>query len=165
LTELNAAQLRREQIGFVFQEFALLDHLTVEENVALALMYQGVPREQRAELVGTALSTLGIEHRRRHYPTALSGGQKQRVAIARAVATPRRLILADEPTGNLDSANGREVLQVLNELRQQGTAIVMVTHSEEHAGQADRVIRMLDGRLATASRPERSDRSERLTIA
>jgi len=111
------------------------------------------------------LRTFGIEHRRNHYPGALSGGQKQRVAIARAVATPRRLVLADEPTGNLDSANGREVIQVLRQLQAQGSAVIMVTHSEAQAEQADRVLRMLDGRIVDETRPLRTAQRDQLRIA
>ncbi|MFO0318463.1 MAG: ABC transporter ATP-binding protein [Hyphomonadaceae bacterium] len=165
LSDPEAAKLRRENIGFVFQEFALLDHLTVYENIDLALMYQDVPRHLRKDLIETALRTFGIEHRRNHYPGALSGGQKQRVAIARAVATPRRLVLADEPTGNLDSANGREVIQVLRQLQAQGSAVIMVTHSEAQAEQADRVLRMLDGRIVDETRPLRTAQRDQLRIA
>jgi putative ABC transport system ATP-binding protein len=147
LGDAEAAQIRRESIGYVFQEFALIDDLTVEQNLEVALIYQRVPRALRKKLCDEALERFGVAHRRRHKPSALSGGQKQRVAIARAVITPRAIVLADEPTGNLDSANGQEVLSLLRGLADQGTTIVMVTHSIEHARNADRVLQMLDGQL------------------
>jgi putative ABC transport system ATP-binding protein len=139
--------LRRGRIGFVFQSFNLIDDLTVAENIALALEYGGLPARARRERVAEVMDRLGIAHRAGHRPSQLSGGQQQRVAIARAIAARPALLLADEPTGNLDSAHGAEVMRLLRELNAEGTTLVMVTHSLEHAAQASRTLRLLDGRV------------------
>jgi putative ABC transport system ATP-binding protein len=138
---------RRSGVGFVFQNFNLIDDLNVAENVEVALLYVGVARSERRQRVAAALERVGLAHRARHMPKQLSGGQQQRVAIARALVANPKLILADEPTGNLDSANGEAVMDMLTRIMNGGTTIVMVTHSEEHAKRAHRVVSMLDGRL------------------
>ena len=139
--------LRRGRIGFVFQSFNLIDDLTVAENIGLALEYGDLPARARRERVAEVMERLGIAHRAGHRPSQLSGGQQQRVAIARAIAARPALLLADEPTGNLDSAHGAEVMRLLRELNAEGTTLVMVTHSPEHAAQASRTLRLLDGRV------------------
>ncbi len=139
--------LRRGRIGFVFQSFNLIDDLNVAENIALALEYGGLPARARRQRVAEVMERLGIAHRAGHRPSQLSGGQQQRVAIARAIAARPALLLADEPTGNLDSAHGAEVMRILRELNAEGTTLVMVTHSLEHAAQASRTLRLLDGRV------------------
>ena len=143
--ERKRANLRKRNIGFVFQSFNLIDELTVFENVELPLIYLGMKSAERKKKVEEVLDKIKIMHRRNHYPQQLSGGQQQRVAVSRAVVNNPRLILADEPTGNLDSTNGNEVMQLLTDLNEQGTTIVMVTHSEHDARYSHRVIRMLDG--------------------
>lgn len=143
--EKQRSELRKHNIGFVFQSFNLIDELTVYENVELPLIYTGVKADERKERVEKALDKMQIMHRRNHYPQQLSGGQQQRVAVARAVVNQPKLILADEPTGNLDSKNGGEVMELLTSLNEQGTTIVMVTHSEHDAQFSHRIIRMLDG--------------------
>jgi len=145
--ERKRSDLRKHNIGFVFQSFNLIDELTVFENVELPLIYTKVPAAERKKRVEEVLEKVQIMHRRNHFPQQLSGGQQQRVAVARAVVNNPKLILADEPTGNLDSNNGNEVMQLLTELNEAGTTIVMVTHSEHDARFADRVIRMLDGQV------------------
>ncbi|SEL54189.1 ABC transporter ATP-binding protein [Parapedobacter koreensis] len=145
--ERKRSDLRKHNIGFVFQSFNLIDELTVFENVELPLIYTKVPAAERKQRVEEVLEKVQIMHRRNHFPQQLSGGQQQRVAVARAVVNKPKLILADEPTGNLDSNNGNEVMQLLTELNEQGTTIVMVTHSEHDARYADRIIRMLDGQV------------------
>jgi putative ABC transport system ATP-binding protein len=146
-SEARLTRLRRGRIGFVFQSFNLIDDLSVAENIELALEYGDVPaREQRAR-VDEAMARLGIAHRAKHRPSQLSGGQQQRVAIARAIVSRPALLLADEPTGNLDSAHGDEVMRILRELNAEGTTLVMVTHSPAHAAQATRTLRLLDGRV------------------
>lgn len=145
--ERKRSDLRKHNIGFVFQSFNLIDELTVFENVELPLIYTKVPATERKRRVEMVLEKVQIMHRRNHFPQQLSGGQQQRVAVARAVVNKPKLILADEPTGNLDSNNGNEVMQLLTELNEQGTTIVMVTHSEHDARYADRIIRMLDGQV------------------
>lgn len=147
LHESQRTVLRKGQIGFIFQSFNLIDELTVEENVELPLTYLGVPKKERRKRVQDILQRLAISHRALHYPQQLSGGQQQRVAIARAVVMNPKLILADEPTGNIDSKNGHEVMQLLNRLNAEGTTIVMVTHSQRDAGYAHRIVNMLDGQL------------------
>ena len=147
--ERKRAEMRKHNIGFVFQSFNLIDELTVFENVELPLIYTGVKTADRKERVEKVLDKMQIMHRRNHYPQQLSGGQQQRVAVARAVVNNPKLILADEPTGNLDSSNGNEVMQLLTELNEQGTTIVMVTHSEHDARYSHRIIRMLDGQTVT----------------
>jgi putative ABC transport system ATP-binding protein len=143
--ERKRADMRKRNIGFVFQSFNLIDELTVFENVELPLIYLGMKAAERKEKVEHVLDKIKIMHRRNHYPQQLSGGQQQRVAVARAVVNNPKLILADEPTGNLDSSNGNEVMQLLTDLNDQGTTIIMVTHSEHDARYSHRVIRMLDG--------------------
>ncbi|PPL02987.1 ABC transporter ATP-binding protein [Parapedobacter indicus] len=145
--ERKRSDLRKHNIGFVFQSFNLIDELTVFENVELPLIYTKVPAAERKKRVEEVLEKVQIMHRRNHFPQQLSGGQQQRVAVARAVVNKPKLILADEPTGNLDSNNGNEVMQLLTELNEAGTTIVMVTHSEHDARYADRIIRMLDGQV------------------
>ena len=148
-TESQRTSLRKGVIGFVFQSFNLIDELNVFENIELALLYLGVPSAERKRKVEAAMERMGITHRAKHFPQQLSGGQQQRVAIARAVVSGPKLILADEPTGNLDSKNGREVMELLTELHKEGTTIVMVTHSQHDAGFADRVINLFDGQVVT----------------
>lgn len=150
-SENNRTDLRNGNIGFVFQSFNLIDELTVFENVELPLLYAGVSLRERVERVNRALERMQIAHRTEHYPQQLSGGQQQRVAIARAIVTNPRIILADEPTGNLDSTNGNEVMSLLKELNADGTTIVMVTHSDENAREAGRIVRMMDGCILTES--------------
>lgn len=147
--ERRRADLRKHNIGFVFQSFNLIDELTVFENVELPLMYTGVGSAERKRIVDEVLDKIMIAHRRNHYPQQLSGGQQQRVAVARAVVNNPKLILADEPTGNLDSRNGNEVMQLLTDLNEKGTTIIMVTHSEHDARYTHRVINMLDGQIVT----------------
>lgn len=148
-TERQRANLRKANIGFVFQSFNLIDELTVYENVELPLLYLKVPVTERKKRVEAALEHMQIPHRRGHFPQQLSGGQQQRVAVARAVIGNPKLILADEPTGNLDSANGSEVMNLLTGLNEAGTTIVMVTHDPNQAGYAHRVINLFDGRVVT----------------
>ena len=148
-TESQRTSLRKGVIGFVFQSFNLIDELNVYENIELPLLYLGVPSAERKRKVEAAMERMGITHRAKHFPKQLSGGQQQRVAIARAVVSGPKLILADEPTGNLDSKNGREVMGLLTELHKEGTTIVMVTHSQHDAGFADRVINLFDGQVVT----------------
>lgn len=145
--EGKRAGIRKKNIGFIFQSFNLIDELTVFENVELPLIYNNVKPAERKQRVEAALEKMQIMHRRNHYPQQLSGGQQQRVAVARAVVNNPNLILADEPTGNLDSQNGDEVMDLLTQLHKQGATIVMVTHSEYDAKFADRIIRMLDGQV------------------
>lgn len=147
--ERKRADMRKHNIGFVFQSFNLIDELTVYENVELPLIYTGVKSAERKAMVEKVLDKMKIMHRRNHYPQQLSGGQQQRVAVARAVVNNPKLILADEPTGNLDSANGGEVMELLTDLNEQGTTIIMVTHSEHDAKFSHRIIRMLDGQTVT----------------
>ena len=147
--ERKRADLRKRNIGFVFQSFNLIDELTVFENVELPLIYTGVKPADRKKRVEEVLDKMQIMHRRNHYPQQLSGGQQQRVAVARAVVNKPKLILADEPTGNLDSSNGNEVMQLLTDLNEQGTTVIMVTHSEHDARYSHRIIRMLDGQTVT----------------
>lgn len=154
-SENDRTDLRNGSLGFVFQSFNLIDELTVFENVELPLLYAGVSAREREKLVSQALGRMQIAHRTEHYPQQLSGGQQQRVAIARAIVTNPRIILADEPTGNLDSANGNEVMSLLKELNRDGTTVVMVTHSEENAREAGRIIRMMDGYILTESKSAR----------
>ncbi len=147
--ERKRAELRKHNIGFVFQSFNLIDELTVFENVELPLIYTGVGSSERKKIVDEVLNKIQIAHRRNHFPQQLSGGQQQRVAVARAVVNNPKLILADEPTGNLDSRNGNEVMELLTDLNEKGTTIIMVTHSEHDARFTHRVINMLDGQIVT----------------
>lgn len=146
-SENQLAKIRNEKIGFVFQSFNLITKLTAEENVELPLIYQGLPRQERAERVREALERVGLTKRAKHLPTELSGGQQQRVAIARAIATRPKLILADEPTGALDSKTGQEIIDIFHELHAQGNTIVLITHDPNVAKQAARSIHILDGRI------------------
>ena len=146
-TESQRTDLRKGVIGFVFQSFNLIDELNVYENVELPLLYMGIPSAERKKRVEEALERMGMMHRVKHFPQQLSGGQQQRAAIARAVVAGPKLILADEPTGNLDSKNGREVMELLKELHRDGTTIVMVTHSQHDADYADRIINLFDGQV------------------
>lgn len=147
--ERQRTNIRKGNIGFVFQSFNLIDELTVYENVELPLLYLNVSSAERKQKVNEVLDRMKISHRRKHFPQQLSGGQQQRVAIARAVVTKPKLILADEPTGNLDSANGEEVMNLLTELNKEGTTIIMVTHSPSDAEKAHRVIQLFDGHIVT----------------
>ena len=150
LKERERTAYRKGRIGFVFQNFNLIDELTVEENVDLQLKYLGVGKAERKERVLEILRKVKLSHRAKHYPHQLSGGQQQRVAIARAVVGKPSIILADEPTGNLDSKNGMEVMQLLSELNEEGTTIVMVTHSKHDATYASRIIKLFDGQVVDA---------------
>jgi putative ABC transport system ATP-binding protein len=149
LSERNRTQLRKGNIGFVFQSFNLIDELTVFENVELPLIYLKMKARERKEKVEAILEQMKMGHRRKHFPQQLSGGQQQRVAISRAVVAGPKLILADEPTGNLDSKNGLEVMNLLTDLNRAGTTIVMVTHSLENASVAHRIINLFDGQIIT----------------
>lgn len=148
-TEAQRTSLRKGVIGFVFQSFNLIDELNVYENIELPLLYMGIPATERKRRVEVAMERMAIMHRSKHFPQQLSGGQQQRVAIARAVVSNPKLILADEPTGNLDSKNGKEVMELLSELNKEGTTIVMVTHSQHDSGYAGRVINLFDGQVVT----------------
>ena len=148
-SEARLANLRKQNVGFVFQSFNLIDELTVEGNIELALLYQKISAPERKKRVGQAMERMGIAHRAKHFPPALSGGQQQRVAVARAVVSKPSLILADEPTGNLDSQHGMEVMKLLQELNDDGTTIVMVTHSSIDAEYARRTINLFDGQVMT----------------
>lgn len=148
-SEKQLAQLRKTQLGFVFQSFNLIDELTVFQNVELPLQYQGVAAGERKQRVEAILKRMQIDHRADHLPLQLSGGQQQRVAVARALVINPALILADEPTGNLDSKNSEEVMQMLRQLNRDGTTVVMVTHSEHESRYASRIVRMLDGQIIT----------------
>jgi putative ABC transport system ATP-binding protein len=147
--ESKRSDLRKANIGFVFQSFNLIDELTVYENVELPLVYNNVKASERKVLVEKALEGVQMMHRRNHFPSQLSGGQQPRVAVARAVVNSPKLILADEPTGNLDSKNGVDVMQMLTDLNEQGTTIIMVTHSVHDSRYAHRIVHMLDGRTVT----------------
>lgn len=150
LKEKDRTNVRKGSIGFVFQSFNLIDELNVFENVELPLTYLNIPAEERKKRVTEILLRMNISHRAKHYPQQLSGGQQQRVAIARAVVSNPKIILADEPTGNLDSKNGLEVMELLTELNKEGTTIVMVTHSQRDAGFASRVINLFDGQIVSS---------------
>lgn len=147
-TENELAQIRNRKIGFVFQSFNLIAKLTAEENIELPLIYQGIKREERKVRVKEAIDRVGLGKRAKHLPTELSGGQQQRVAIARAIVTRPSLILADEPTGNLDSKTGEEIMDIFRELHQQGNTIVLITHDDEVARQASRSIHIRDGKVS-----------------
>jgi putative ABC transport system ATP-binding protein len=147
--ESQRTDLRKGNIGFIFQSFNLIDELTVFENVELPLLYLNMSSKERKKKVDAVLERMQLSHRKNHFPQQLSGGQQQRVAIARAVVTNPRLILADEPTGNLDSVNGEEVLKLLEELNYEGTTIIMVTHSPAHADRAHRIVQLFDGCIVT----------------
>ncbi|GKH20732.1 ABC transporter ATP-binding protein [Bacteroides thetaiotaomicron] len=149
MNENQLTALRKNNLGFIFQSFNLIDELTVYENVELPLVYMGIKTAQRKEKVNKVLEKVNLLHRANHYPQQLSGGQQQRVAIVRAVVTDCKLLLADEPTGNLDSVNGVEVMELLSELNRQGTTIIIVTHSQRDATYAHRIIRLLDGQIVS----------------
>ena len=152
LSEADRTNLRKGVIGFVFQSFNLIDELNVYENIELPLLYMGVPKEERKKRVEEAMKRMDISHRVKHFPQQLSGGQQQRVAIARAVVANPKIILADEPTGNLDSKNGKEVMDLLTQLNKEGTTVVMVTHSQHDAGYATRTINLFDGQVVNTVR-------------
>ncbi len=148
-SESQFSNIRKKNIGFIFQSFNLIDELSVAENIELALLYHDMPGRERAEKVNSIMDKVGIAHRAKHMPSQLSGGQQQRVAVARAVVGNQSLILADEPTGNLDSAHGQEVMEMLQGLNEEGTTIVMVTHSPAHSDYARRTINLFDGHVVT----------------
>jgi len=148
-SERQRARLRKENIGFVFQNFNLIDELNVFENVELPLIYLGMPSSERKRRVEEVLDQMQISHRKKHFPLQLSGGQQQRVAVARAVVAKPKLILADEPTGNLDSAHGEEVMNLLEGLNQGGTTLIIVTHSQRDAEYSQRIVRLFDGQIVT----------------
>ncbi len=150
-SESARAEIRRGNIGFIFQSFNLVDELTVSENIELPLLYLRTPKGDRRDRIQYVMEKMNIAHRSRHFPQQLSGGQQQRVAVARALVAGPRLILADEPTGNLDSKNGEEVMNILLSLNREGTTIVMVTHSAEYAGYSGRIIRLFDGKVVSES--------------
>ena len=151
-SEAERTNLRKGVIGFVFQSFNLIDELNVYENIELPLLYMGVPKEERKRRVEEAMKRMDISHRVKHFPQQLSGGQQQRVAIACAVVANPKIILADEPTGNLDSKNGKEVMDLLTQLNKEGTTVVMVTHSQHDAGYATRTINLFDGQVVNEVR-------------
>lgn len=148
-SEAQRAAIRKQNIGFIFQSFNLIDELNVAENIELALLYHNMPAAERKRRVAEVMDRMGIAHRAKHMPGQLSGGQQQRVAVARAVVGDQPLILADEPTGNLDSVHGQEVMELLRSLNKEGTTIVMVTHSPAHADYAHRAINLFDGHVVT----------------
>jgi putative ABC transport system ATP-binding protein len=148
LKESRLAEIRKVKIGFIFQSFNLIEELTVEQNIELALLYHPISASERHERVQEAMDKVGIGHRAQHFPSQLSGGQQQRVAVGRAVVARPKLILADEPTGNLDSTHGGEVMQMLRQLNETGTTVVMVTHTARHADYASRIVQMIDGQIS-----------------
>lgn len=150
-TEAQLSEIRKRNVGFIFQNFNLIEELTVAENIELALLYHGIPSAERKKRVAAVMDKVGIAHRAKHMPSQLSGGQQQRVAVARAVVGDQAIILADEPTGNLDSAHGQEVMEILQGLNKEGTTIIMVTHSPAHADYARRTINLFDGHVVTES--------------
>lgn len=147
MTDDELSDIRNKEIGFIFQGFNLIPNLTAEENVELPLIYRGVGRRERRELAQAALKKVGLEHRMKHKPSEMSGGQQQRVAIARAIAQAPPVILADEPTGNLDSGSTKEIMDILRQLHREGRTVILITHDNEIAAQAKRVIRIRDGRV------------------
>ena len=149
LGENRLSALRKQHVGFIFQSFNLIDELTVAENIELALLYHDIPAAQRKERVAQTMDKVGIAHRANHRPSQLSGGQQQRVAVGRAVVAKPSVILADEPTGNLDSAHGLEVMRMLRSLNDEGTTVVMVTHTAAHADFARRVVQLMDGQVVS----------------
>ena len=149
MNEEQRTDLRKGKLGFVFQSFNLIEELNVQENVELPLLYMGTPKKERREKVKEVIERVAMTHRTQHFPSQLSGGQQQRVAIARAVISHPQIILADEPTGNLDSKHGREVMELLKQLNAEGTTIVMVTHSQHDANYADRILRLFDGEVVS----------------
>ena len=159
LNEKGRALVRKHNIGFVFQNFNLIDELTVFENIELPLIYNNVPSTERKKRVNELIDKIGISHRASHFPQQLSGGQQQRVAVARALITKPPIILADEPTGNLDSSNGNEVMELLCELNEAGTTIVMVTHSTHDASYSGRIINLLDGQVVSEKKSKQSQKA------
>jgi len=159
LKEKGRALIRKQNIGFVFQNFNLIDELTVFENIELPLIYNNVPSSERKKRVNELIDKIGISHRASHFPQQLSGGQQQRVAVARALITKPPIILADEPTGNLDSSNGNEVMELLCELNEAGTTIVMVTHSTHDASYSGRIINLLDGQVVSEKKSKQSQKA------
>ena len=160
MTDDELSDIRNKQIGFIFQGFNLIPSLTAQENVELPLVYRGMPAEQRRQLAEEALTRVGMEHRMSHRPSELSGGQQQRVAIARAIAARPPIIMADEPTGNLDTRSGEDVMKILHELNEEGRTIVLITHDNDIARQATRAIRIIDGKVVSdtlASEPQKHD--------
>ena len=151
-SEQQRSLIRKRNVGFIFQNFNLIEELSVAENIELALLYHDMPKAERKKRVTEAMDRMGIGHRAKHMPGQLSGGQQQRVAVARAVVGNQPLILADEPTGNLDSAHGQEVMEMLRSLNEEGTTIVMVTHSATHADYARRTVNLFDGHVVTDSK-------------
>ena len=149
MSEDNRTDLRKGRLGFVFQSFNLIDELNVTENVELPLLYMNCPKKERRERVAEVVERVAMTHRAQHFPSQLSGGQQQRVAIARAVISRPSIILADEPTGNLDSKHGKEVMELLKELHREGTTIIMVTHSQRDANYAERIINLFDGEIVS----------------
>ncbi|MBL4942229.1 MAG: ABC transporter ATP-binding protein [Colwellia sp.] len=164
-SEKQLANLRKASIGFVFQNFNLIDELTVYENVELPLQYQKISKVERKQRVEAILKRFAIDHRADHLPQQLSGGQQQRVAVARALIGKPKLILADEPTGNLDSKNGDEVMAMLRELNQQGTTVIIVTHSEKEGNYADRLVRLFDGQIMVDKATQTSPLSQTVEVA
>ena len=152
LNEKNRSEIRKKNIGFVFQNFNLIEELTVFENIELPLIYNKYSNAERKERVNEIMERIGIAHRANHFPQQLSGGQQQRVAVARALVTKPLLILADEPTGNLDSSNGNEVMELLCELNEEGTTVIMVTHSSHDASYSNRIINLLDGEIVSENK-------------
>ena len=148
-SESQRSEIRKQNIGFIFQNFNLIEELSVAENIELALLYHDMPSAERKKRVANVMNRMGIAHRAKHMPGQLSGGQQQRVAVARAVVGDQPLILADEPTGNLDSVHGQEVMELLRSLNKEGTTIVMVTHSPAHADYAHRIVNLFDGHIVT----------------
>lgn len=153
LEERDRSNFRRLNIGYIFQNFNLINDLNVSDNIDVGLIYRGISREERRRRIQVSLEQVGLAHRSKHYPSQLSGGQQQRVAIARALVSKPKLILADEPTGNLDSISGNSILDLLIDIAKQGTTVLMVTHAPEHAMKASRVIRMLDGKVIEPDSP------------
>jgi putative ABC transport system ATP-binding protein len=149
--ETDLAKLRKKHIGFIFQSFNLIDELTVAENIELALLYHDIPAAERKTRVEEAMDKVGIGHRAKHMPSQLSGGQQQRVAVGRAVVAKPAMILADEPTGNLDTSHGEEVMRMLRTLNDDGTTVVMVTHTPHHADYARRIVNLIDGQIVSES--------------
>jgi putative ABC transport system ATP-binding protein len=159
LNEKGRADVRKKNIGFIFQNFNLIDELTVFENIELPLIYNKVPASERKKRVNELIEKIGISHRASHFPQQLSGGQQQRVAVARALITRPPLILADEPTGNLDSSHGNEVMELLCELHDEGTTIIMVTHSSHDASYSSRIINLLDGQVVSEKKNKIADKA------